>query len=119
MNEIQWWLLIVGLVAGGAVVAVLTMSPRRTDDDLPPDERNAEATFIAAHLEATGENVDRATVARILETHREYLGLPAPDAIVPAESILGDSAADRDPDRPADEVRDDGGGPADDDLPRA
>src|SRR5512135_1887579 len=85
MAEFQWWVLILGLVAGGTVVGLLTTSFSRTDDDLEADERAAESTFIANHLAAGGEPVDPALVARVLEIHREYLGLPAPTAIVAAE----------------------------------
>ncbi len=34
--------------------------------------------------------VDRELVARVLDAHREYLGLPAPIAIVPAEDEPGE-----------------------------
>lgn len=127
MSGFQWWLLIVGLVVGGAVVAVLTMNAARGDADLAADEREAEATFIAAHLADRGVGIDRATVARVLEAHREYLALPAPDAIVPAESIPGDgwvlgeasSPAGRHPDGEPDDVGDRGGSGTDRDLPGA
>ena len=85
MTEFQWWVLIVGLVVGGTVVGLLTTSFQRTDADLEADEREAEATFIAGHLSSAGAAVDAATVASVLEAHREYLGLPAPVAIVPAD----------------------------------
>lgn len=112
MAEFQWWVLIAGLVAGGTVVGLLTARFSRTDADLEPDEREAEATFIAHHLSAGGESIDRGTVARVLEAHREYLGLPAPVAIVPADG----SAADRHPDEEADDVGHAGRGAADRDL---
>jgi hypothetical protein len=126
MTEFQWWVLIAGLAVGGTVVALMTMSIPRGDDDLAADERAAEATFIAAHLSAEGGGVDPTTVERVLEAHREYLGLPVPDAIVPAEAVPPEaaspaaaSAGDGDPDRDADEVGHGGGGGADEDLPRA
>src|SRR4029077_2998205 len=34
MAEFQWWLLLVGLVAGGGLVAVVTMDGRRREEDL-------------------------------------------------------------------------------------
>ena len=121
MSEFQWWLLIAGLVVGGTVVALLTLRIPRDDGDLAGDEQVAEAAFIAGHLSAEGRRVDAATVARVLEAHREYLALPVPDAIVPAvgeASAQGKaSAADRYPDRAPDQVGDRGRGGPDQDLP--
>ena len=34
MAEFQWWLLIVGLVAGGGLVAVVSMDGRRREQDI-------------------------------------------------------------------------------------
>lgn len=85
MNEFEWWTLIVGLVVGGTVVGLLTTMFARRDEDLEADEREAEAIFIANHLAAGGVPVDPELVARVLDAHREYLNLPAPIAIVPAE----------------------------------
>ncbi len=90
MNEFEWWSLIVGLVVGGTVVGLLTTTFARRDDDLEADEREAEATFIASHLTGGGTPVDRELVVRVLDAHREYLGLPAPIAIVPAEGEPGE-----------------------------
>jgi hypothetical protein len=115
MSEFQWWVLIVGLVVGGTVVGLVTRSFTRHDADLEADEREAEATFLASHLTAGGGAVDRATVARVLEAHREYLELPAPDAIVSAEG----SARDRHPDDEADGIGHGGRGATDRDLPGA
>jgi hypothetical protein len=123
MVEFQWWVLILGLVAGGTLVGLLTASFSRRDADLAADERKAEATFIAGHLA-----LDRATVEDVLEAHREYLGLPAPDAIVPADEYVRSDAAidfavvsagDRDPDDEPDDVGHGRRGAADRDLPSA
>jgi hypothetical protein len=137
MAEFQWWLLLVGLVAGGGLVAVVTMDGRRREEDLARLERRAEAAWISERL-ATGD-LDPETVESVLELHREYLGLPPPDALLvdgEAVSIDGSSPAardtsragapllaseqasslDRDPDAEPDEVRDDGRGGADQDL---
>jgi hypothetical protein len=111
MAEFQWWLLLVGLVAGGALVAVLTMDFSRRDADLEPDEQAAEATFISTELAAEGRHLDRDDVAAVLRVHRDYLRLPPPDGLEPA------SAGDRDADHAPDDVRDDGGRGADEDLP--
>ncbi len=82
MSPFDWWVLIVGLVAGGTIVALLSADLSRHDADLAADEREAEATFIAAHLGSEGRPLDRDSVGRVLQVHREYLRLPTPDAIV-------------------------------------
>ncbi len=133
MAEFQWWLLLVGLVAGGALVAVVTMDGKRREEDLGELERRAETNWIAARLSGTGQWVDAPAVDAVLRLHREYLGMPPPDAIlVEGEELAaeassrasgGASAAsasydwlDRDPDDVPDDVRDDGRGGADEDL---
>jgi len=140
MAEFQWWLLLVGLVAGGGLVAIVSMDSRRREEDLADAERRAEATWIADRLYAQSPALDPDTVDAVLRVHREYLALPAPDRLVidgaphhldgrpmepafepaafqPAASgptDLGDDA-----DEVADDVRDDRGRGADQDLPPA
>jgi hypothetical protein len=110
MAEFQWWLLIVGLLAGGGLVAVVTMDGRRREEDIGELERRAEATWIAGRVAGRRErSIDPRTVEAVLRAHREYLSLPPPDELV---------VLDRDPDQMPDEVRDDGRGGADEDLAR-
>ena len=138
MAEFQWWLLIVGLVAGGGLVYVASMDGRRREEDVEGLERKAEATWIADQLAARDREpiLDAGTVEAVLRVHREYLSLPPPDRLF----VEGDDAAepepyagwradgdldldldalDRDPDRPANDVRHDGRGRADEDLAAA
>ena len=143
MAEFQWWLLLVGLVAGGGLVAVVTMDGKRREVDIEELERRAEVGWIAERLAGSAEWVDVATVDAVLRLHREYLGLPPPDAIlVDGEEIDrglgridrdgatldwldrdpdldGQFVLDGDPDGEPDEVRDDGRSGADQHLPRA
>jgi len=116
MAEFQWWLLIVGLVAGGSLVAVVTMSGRRREEDLDELERRAEATWIAGRLGGDPWS-DADTVDSILRLHDEYLSMPAPDRLVvePGEPAV-DAASDGDADGPPDDIRDGRGGDADRDL---
>jgi hypothetical protein len=109
MAEFQWWLLIVGLVAGGGLVAVVSMDGRRREEDLAEVERRAEATWIALRLRTRAPDLDPSTVESILRMHREYLTVPPPDRLV---ALGGD--ADREPD----DVGDDRGGRPDEDLSR-
>lgn len=134
MAEFQWWLLIVGLVAGGGLVAVVTMDGRRRDEDVGELERRAEANWISERLSGRGRDrtVEPRTVESILRAHREYLSMPPPDELVvrgtdeefldvdgerPPEAGLRDEL-DRDADEMPDQVRDDGRRSADEDLAR-
>ncbi len=143
MAEFQWWLLLVGLVAGGGLVAIVSMDSRRREEDLADAERRAESTWIAERLFAQDPTLDPETVEAVLRVHREYLSLPAPDRLVidgaphtldgrpiaeelPAPDLDdpdipngpdGRDDLDGDPDQVADEVRDGGRRGADEDLP--
>jgi hypothetical protein len=127
MAEFQWWLLLVGLVAGGGLVAIVSMDARRRDEDLAAAERRAEATWIAERLTARAPMLDAETVEAVLQVHREYLSLPAPDRLlvdgVPhtldGRPIAPGPLGGGDPDQVADDVRDDRRGGADEDLPSA
>jgi hypothetical protein len=143
MAEFQWWLLLVGLVAGGGLVAVVSMDGKRREVDIEELERRAEVGWIAERLAGGAEWVDVATVDAILRLHREYLGMPPPDAILvdgeEADRVSGgiggdaptvdwldrdpdrdrEFALDGDPDGEPDDVRDDGRGGTDQHLARA
>lgn len=127
MAEFQWWLLIVGLVAGGGLVAVVQMDGRRRDEDVAGLERRAEAGWIAHRLSGRPDGPDPRMVDAVLRLHREYLQLPPPDRLVIAETgedaeappvarQSPDEPSDRDPDDMPDEVGDDRGGRPDQDL---
>jgi hypothetical protein len=129
MAEFQWWLLIVGLVAGGGLVAVVSMDSRRREEDVAELERRAEATWIADQLRYRDGALDSRTVEAVLGAHRDYLSLPPPDRLLVEGAADPDAAAkaergdeddlDVDPDREADDVGDDGRRRANDDLARA
>ena len=119
MAEFQWWLLLVGLVAGGGLVAVVSMEGRRREQDVGELEQRAEATWIADQLAAHGARTgrdasrgpDAATVETVLRAHREYLSLQPPDRlIVESEEDLEPPEVDLDrhADGQPDQVRDDG-----------
>ena len=126
MAEFQWWLLLVGLVAGGGLVAVVSMDGRRREEDLSELEQRAEATWIAERLSSRDGSLDAGLVASILRIHREYLTLPPPDRLlVDGEPVALDGRpawldeSDGDPDREPHGVGDGGGRGADEDLPAA
>ncbi len=83
MAEFQWWLLIVGLVAGGGLVGVVLMNNARREADLLDEERSAEATWVAGWLATEGRSLDRDDVEAVLLAHRDYLDLPPPDRFEP------------------------------------
>jgi hypothetical protein len=85
MAEFQWWLFLVGLVAGGGLVAVVFLDGSRRDQDLEESELPAEAQWIAARLAERGEPVDAADAEAVLREHREYRQLPPPDRLEPVE----------------------------------
>ena len=123
MAEFQWWLLLVGLVAGGGLVFVVSMDGRRREQDIGELEQRAEATWIADQLSGRGAETpstpDAETVEDVLRAHREYLSLQPPDRLI----VVPDDdpepireALDGDPDREPDHVRDNGRGGPDEDL---
>ena len=86
MAEFQWWLLLLGLVAGGGIVAVVYMDSARREQDIEDAELPAEATWISERLTTRGRAVDAATVERVLVEHRAYRMEPPPDRIEPVAS---------------------------------
>jgi hypothetical protein len=78
-TEFNWWLLIVGLVAGAALVWLVIADSARRDADLEDEEIPMEAAWIAAALREEGDEIDPRTADRILRLHRAYLAGPPPD----------------------------------------
>jgi hypothetical protein len=86
--EFNWWLLIVGLVAGGALTWVVLADSTRRDREIGDEEQAAEAAWIARTLGEDGLDADH--VALVLAAHRRYLGFPPPDALVSPEELAPD-----------------------------
>lgn len=95
MAEFQWWLLLVGLVAGGGLVAVVYLDGTRREQDLEEHELPAEAAWIGSRLRARGRHVDDATVERVLLEHRSYRAEPPPDRLTIAREPI-DTGPDTD-----------------------
>ena len=81
MAEFQWWLLLVGLVAGGGLVAVVYLDGTRHEQDLEEQELPAEAAWIADRLLERGRIIHAAMVERVLLEHRAYRAEPPPDRL--------------------------------------
>jgi hypothetical protein len=100
--DFNWWLLIVGLVAGGALTWLVIADSNRRDAELSETEIAAEAGWIARSLDEP--LLDAEIAERVLRAHRRYLGFPPPDLLVePGElTRLEDRhAAAGDPDQAA------------------
>jgi hypothetical protein len=93
MAEFQWWLLLVGLVAGGGLVAVVFLDGARREQDLEETELPAEAQLIALRLASRGRGLDPHDVEAVLREHREYKLLPPPDRLDPVDPPEADAAA--------------------------
>ena len=93
MAEFQWWLLLVGLVIGGGIVAVVYLDSSRRDQDLESRELPAEAAWISDRLTATGRSVDKAAIEQVLHEHRAYRAELPPDLIMPGDERTDGSGA--------------------------
>jgi hypothetical protein len=97
--DFNWWLLIVGLVAGGALTWLVIADSNRRDTEVSDEELAAEAGWIARSL---GEPLlDEDLTERVLRAHRRYLGFPPPDLLVEPDELVGlegDRVATGDPD---------------------
>ena len=99
-GEFNWWLLIVGLVAGGALTWLVIADSNRREVEISDEEMAAEAGWIARSL---GEPLlDAAVTERVLRAHRRYLGFPPPDLLVEPDDLVeldSGHAMSGDPDR--------------------
>jgi hypothetical protein len=85
--EFNWWLLIVGVVAGAGLAWLVLADSVRRDREISDEEVPAEAAWIAGTL-ADGELAVRPDQAEaVLRAHRTYLGFPPPDALVDPEEL--------------------------------
>ena len=77
--EFNWWLLIVGLVAGAGLVYLILADSSRRDEEIAAEEVPREAAWIAATLRDEGIPLPPETAERVLELHRVYLSSVPPD----------------------------------------
>ena len=89
-----WWLLVLGIVIGAAIVWLAVVRLPRRDDDQTRAEQAAEARWISATIERDGGIAPQALVEEILELHRGYL---ASGAVVSLPSSPGDPDPMADP----------------------
>jgi hypothetical protein len=84
-SEFSIWLLVVGLVAGGALTWLVLGEMSRRDEEIDEREMRAEATWLADTLARPG--LDAAVVEEVLRTHRRYLSYPPPDALISPDEL--------------------------------
>ena len=102
MGDFNWWLLIIGVVAGGLLTWLVLAESKRQEGEIGETELPAEAAWIARTLATPA--VDAALAEDVLRAHRRYLGLPPPDVLVAPEDLasLGEQGFATEP--PADLV---------------
>jgi hypothetical protein len=96
-GDFNWWLLVVGAVAGVALTWLVLADSHRREDEVSEEELVAEASWIARALPGGLRGDD---VERVLRAHRRYLGFAPPDTLVdPAElkALERERAATSDP----------------------
>ena len=99
--EFNWWLLIVGVVAGGVLTWLVLADTTRREREIGDEELLAEAAWIT---KAVAGRVDADVAEDVLRAHRRYLGFPPPDVLVAPDDLpaLVDEGLDAEP--PADLV---------------
>ena len=85
--EFNWWLLIVGLVIGAALVWVILADSARREADVTERERDSEARWIGEGLRGRGARITDANVREILDLHAAYLDSPPPDDPIESDQV--------------------------------
>ena len=85
MGDFNWWLLIIGVVAGGLLTWLVLAESTRREREIGLEELPAEAAWIARTL--ASPSVDADVVEDVLRAHRRYLGFPPPDVLVAPDEL--------------------------------
>lgn len=73
------WALVLGLVIGGTLVWFAVGRLPRSGEEMPEDERAAEAAWISRTIDERGGNAPVDLVDEVLELHAEFLDRTAED----------------------------------------
>jgi hypothetical protein len=104
--EFNWWLLIVGLVIGAALVWLVLADSSRRESEISEEELPKEATWIATAMSERGRPVPPETTEEILRLHRAYLAsLPPDEDEMWEDELLDAPAADGSTEGPTVDVR--------------
>lgn len=77
MNDgYAWWLVLVGLGVGVVLTWLSVVRLPRNEWDVGSDEREQEASLIAATIEARGGICPAPLALEVLDLHQEYLVSP-------------------------------------------
>ena len=85
--EFNWWLLLVGIVLGGALTWLVIADSNRRDQEIGDEELEAEASWIARSMGGPGGDAD--LVESVLRAHRRYLAFPPPDLLMDPTELAG------------------------------
>ncbi len=87
----SWWLVILGIAVGMAVVWMVMARLPRTEDDVSDDEVGVEAGWISRTINAYGGVAPQPLVEEVLELHRQYIAGPVQEP--PQDLLLPDEPA--------------------------
>ncbi len=77
--EFNWWLLIVGLVVGAALVWLVLADSSRRESEISAEELPKEAAWIASTVSESGRPLEPDLAEEVLRLHRVYLRSLPPD----------------------------------------
>lgn len=84
-TEFSIWLLIVGMVAGGALTWLVMAELGRRDEEISERELRAEAGWMVGAVD--NPRLDAQLAEDVLRAHRRYLGFPPPDALISPDEL--------------------------------
>ena len=84
-SEFSVWLLLVGMVVGGALTWLVLAELGRRDEEISDQELRAEATWLAGTVD--DPRFDATLAEDVLRAHRRYLGFPPPDALISPDEL--------------------------------
>jgi hypothetical protein len=84
-SEFSVWLLLVGMVAGGALTWLVLAELGRRDEEISDSELRAEATWLVGTVD--DPRFDAQMAEDVLRAHRRYLGFPPPDALIAPDEL--------------------------------
>jgi hypothetical protein len=84
-SEFSIWLLLVGMVAGGALTWLVLAELGRRDEEIKERELRAEASWLATSV--GDSRLDAQLAEDVLRAHRRYLGFPPPDALISPDEL--------------------------------